>query len=53
MQRVCGSRSRIDTKKKKIFLAIESPRISLKLNVSAAGEQQAVDLGPFVQLHQG
>ena len=30
------------------FLAIESLRISLKLNISAAREQQAVGLGPLV-----
>ena len=29
------------------FLAIESLRISLKLNISAAREQQAVSLGPL------
>ena len=29
------------------FLAIELLRISLKLNISAAREQQAVALGPF------
>ena len=29
------------------FLAIESLRISLILNISAAQEQQAVGLGPF------
>ena len=30
------------------FLAIESLRISLKLNISAAREQQAVGLGPLM-----
>jgi len=35
------------------FLAIESLRISLKLNISAAREQQAMGLGPLMQLHHG
>jgi len=35
------------------FLAIESLRISLELNISVAGEQQAVGLGPLMQLDHG
>ena len=35
------------------FLAFESLRISLKLNISAAREQQAVGLGPLMWLHHG
>ena len=35
------------------FLAIESLRISLKLNNSTAREQQAVGLGHLIQLHHG
>jgi len=38
------------------FLAIESLRIttcSLKLNISAAREQQVVGLGPLMQLDHG
>ena len=39
--------------KKMEFLAIESLRISLKLNISAARERQAVGLGHLMQLHHG
>ena len=35
------------------FLAFESLRISLKLNISVAREQQAVGLGPLMWLHHG
>ena len=40
LNKTCGLR-------KMKFLAIESLRISLKLNISAAREQQAVGLGLF------
>ena len=35
------------------FLAIGSLRISLKLSISAAREQQAVGLGHLMRLHHG
>ena len=35
------------------LLAIESLQISLKLNISAARKQQAVGLGPLMQLDHG